>query len=863
MQWWKRLSTRKGNDEDGLSPVANVAEVLRAEASKTLAVTSIPATRLTPEMPVAKYAMGDPYSDLGPRIQELMTVCARLGYHLSGQPDPKVAELAFDDDPGTQARIGLAVCRYMIVWGSLSEHTHQFGGLLGQLIAKRAECSEIELEWILCAVLMPEPTYRRFGHVTGAARLADRLAKKQPLGERSQRLLMEISRFPSLAENTRARLCQLGRGQPLATRPNPAGMPLTPLVTAETNWGKSAFEFLDSMEDGERQSWIDLINHAATVSGSTPSGIWMKEGLVSLEQVGKDAFERRMMDWIPIFQLSPGGDGAAARYFARRREEKETVAYKGLVCFCSFIGSPDLAIALADLCLYAYRQDTFIEKVASSAIMALGEMPNQVGIPQLTKIKSKLRHKIALKNVEKALTVASQKAGMGKDALQESLVPEFGMVEVGSGSIPIGDYTLEFQIESSSRIAQSWKSSASKVQSSVPAAVKADHASELKALKDNLKELQKQLSTHRERFDQLMRRPISWRFDWWRKYYLDHLLIGWFSRRLIWQFSDGGSIRLGCWNGEGLVDSDDKPLGKIADDATVAIYHPAGFDEDVIVAWRDWIVGKEIVQPFKQAFREVYLVTPAELQTATYSNRFAAHIVRTNQVLALAKTRGWTVKPMGGSFDGAGEDPPRIPLPEWNLTAEYWTNPINDAHDDMGSPLYLTTDQVKFLRDGEALPISQVPMRVFTEIMRDVDLFVGVGSIANDPNWADSGERPDFDNYWRIYSFGKVSGAGASRRAVLEKLLPRMKIAPRCKLDDRFLIVKGDLKTYKIHLGSGNILIDSGIYLCIVPHSSPSGKIYLPFEGDTMLSVIISKALMLAEDSKIKDESILRQIKRS
>ena len=53
-------------------------------------------------------------------------------------------------------------------------------------------------------------------------------------------------------------------------------------------------------------------------------------------------------------------------------------------------------------------------------------------------------------------------------------------------------------------------------------------------------------------------------------------------------------------------------------------------------------------------------------------------------------------------------------------------------------------------------------------------------------------------------------------------------------------------------------------YLCIVPDraKSKTDTIYLPFEGDSGLSAVISKALLLAEDDKIKDETITRQINR-
>lgn len=100
------------------------------------------------------------------------------------------------------------------------------------------------------------------------------------------------------------------------------------------------------------------------------------------------------------------------------------------------------------------------------------------------------------------------------------------------------------------------------------------------------------------------------------------------------------------------------------------------------------------------------------------------------------------------------------------------------------------------------------------------------------------------------------------RREVIGRLLPKLKISDRTKIDDRFLIVTGKKRTYKIHFGSGNILMEpNNSYLCIVANSvKASTEIFLPFEGDGMLSIILSKAFLLADDDKIKDSSILSQI---
>ena len=39
--------------------------------------------------------------------------------------------------------------------------------------------------------------------------------------------------------------------------------------------------------------------------------------------------------------------------------------------------------------------------------------------------------------------------------------------------------------------------------------------------------------------------------------------------------------------------------------------------------------------------------------------------------------------------------------------------------------------------------------------------------------------------------------------------------------------------------------------------------VFLPFEGDRTLSIVLSKAFLLAEDAKIEDPAITRQIGRA
>ena len=272
------------------------------------------------------------------------------------------------------------------------------------------------------------------------------------------------------------------------------------------------------------------------------------------------------------------------------------------------------------------------------------------------------------------------------------------------------------------------------------------------------------------------------------------------------------------------------------------------------------------MQPFKQALPRGLPPRAAERETGTYSNRFAAHIVRYQQAYALMKTRGWAVSALGPWDYGDDGGRSRRTFEEAGLVAEFWMDYVEAEESDDLIATLASTDQVRFV--PRAAATSRCRSRtfragVFSETMRDVDLFVSVSSIAGDPNWLDQGvER--FNRYWYDTSFGELGETAATRREVLEHLLPQLRIAERCELTDKFLVVRGRLRTYKIHLGSAHVMMEpNDEYLCIVRSRGSGPKnLFLPFEEDSRLSEILSKAVLLAEDAKIADKTIARQIRR-
>ena len=103
-----------------------------------------------------------------------------------------------------------------------------------------------------------------------------------------------------------------------------------------------------------------------------------------------------------------------------------------------------------------------------------------------------------------------------------------------------------------------------------------------------------------------------------------------------------------------------------------------------------------------------------------------------------------------------------------------------------------------------------------------------------------------------------------TRRALLERLVPRLTIADRCTLEGRFLLVQGRAPHVQDppRLGQHPDEPERPVPVHrpeVRPRPAPQAG-YLPFEGDRMLAIILSKAMLLADDTKITDPTILSQL---
>jgi hypothetical protein len=525
-------------------------------------------------------------------------------------------------------------------------------------------------------------------------------------------------------------------------------------------------------------------------------------------------------------------------------------------------------------------------------VRAAQDFPTPELVTAIRTVRRTVRHAGVPKQLDKMLKKVEAALAERTDVALR--LPRLGFDDEGVLRRKAGDYEAVVTVSDTATL--TWEKDGRPLKS-VPAPVRRDHAALVKELRELVKRVNAQLVTLCRALEGGFSVDAVHSYGWWRTELAGHPLARTLVRRLIWEievapgewravlpeagdFSETGLSGTAGLSGAGgfpgtagTPGADGFPgtpgnagppgadgLPDAPDDASVRLWHPLRSAPETVKAWRDLLTERHIRQPFKQAFREIYLLTPAEEETRVHSNRFAAHIVHYRKMFALFRARGWASDRLG-PWDGGDADEA-----ERTMAAGEWRVRFSHSWYDWADGEELaSTDRVRFLRRAggtwHEAPLADVPPLVFSEAMRDVDLFVGVTSIAADPDWTDAGPER---HYWERASFAELTESAEARRDALERILPRLRIADRCSLDGRFLVVRGEWRTYKIHLGSANILMGpDDSYLCIVPavRTGGGGKVFLPFEDDR-LSLILSKAFLLAADSAITDETILRQIQR-
>nr|MDQ3611891.1 DUF4132 domain-containing protein [Actinomycetota bacterium] len=305
-----------------------------------------------------------------------------------------------------------------------------------------------------------------------------------------------------------------------------------------------------------------LLVHATSAGGPSPSARWLTQGTALLHaaegggEVVHYILSRALQHRESLQQQRwEGLEEVFEVYFWVH--ESTALMLRGVALLAVQLDEPWVTPLLGDLALYAggglggsasAPRDIV---VANAAISALAQRADAV--PYLARAQARLEHRGVLKYVAKGLQTAAAAAGMTRGQLLESSVPTHGLDERGERREQLGAHTAVLAVTAPGTVSLTFTTPAGKALVGVPAAIKEHHAADLAALRGQVKEIKKALTTERLRIEALLAEDRTWAFGDWLGLYPDHPLLGRLVRGLLWQVGDGSTWTTGRLGEDGTL----------------------------------------------------------------------------------------------------------------------------------------------------------------------------------------------------------------------------------------------------------------------------------------------------------------------
>ena len=332
--------------------------------------------------------------------------------------------------------------------------------------------------------------------------------------------------------------------------------------------------------------------------------------------------------------------------------------------------------------------------------------------------------------------------------------------------------------------------------------------------------------------------PIALNYEDWRLRLAEQAQAKNLAGSLVWRILDGarGSTAVLPIAVRGRVQLQDVG-GKIVaadSDCRVSLWHPSDASAEERSAWRDRVAALQIKQPFKQVFREHYVVPPDELSQAQTA-MFSGHVVSIRPFLGLARREGWHLDGDESLARAAGNWIVKLNLADRVYPgAEGWT----------------TTGTISAWiisgRNHMPAAMADISAAALSEMLRSVDLLVSTSGFAITPAAERTSEDPHRHVHLRRLAESPLGAMAQMRQQALTRVLRGWDGMEGLHFDARHL----RLGSYAIHLATGRVTRDGE------PVTIDTQKLFdkaeapwLPYD-EKLLETILDTALEIAQRHK-------------
>lgn len=621
-------------------------------------------------------------------------------------------------------------------------------------------------------------------------------------------------------------------------------------------WADGLMAELDALDEDSRAPWEILLGQLPTTS-ARPSARWLKRQRGALDGLDEQAFAQLLLRLLPLVHKKPSislpsmsADAPEATLIRPRNEE----LLRGLVFASTLVDDEALYAALSDLAISCYRKLPELgprsPRLGNACISALALAKGPSAVGYLARLKLRLGHYTTTQRlIERAIEEAAQLHALSAQELQDLAAPTLGLDDDGCWRLEVGDYLAEISADAHLKTHTRWIRQAQHGQTQLlflleepkpqeilktpPKAARDEHPELVTQVEWTARELEKLLLVQRDRLEGFFLQQRQWSYESWRTRFVDHPLVNHIARGLIWMVGDGPQAQLVFCLGDALINSQNQYLPTPEPNTPVRLWHPASSSWAELNIWRRFLTERKLLQPFKQAFRERFdpLMGPHPLAAHTFA-------LRQHQLAALCKSQGWDYR-----LQGRWECEPCASraLPQGSV-AKLWLRPVRDPafSTHQGVYLYVLTESLTF-EDAQHQPLdlTQLDPVLFSEVMRDLELFLAVA--ANEPDA--TLQKAILREGLGAASAPALEATLTLRRDTLRRIITTAQLQDCCIIKDSSLVIKAHGHTLTLALRTGHppdaspITLDAQTRKCA--QALVDERLPCPYEPDATLAHLL------------------------
>jgi hypothetical protein len=221
-----------------------------------------------------------------------------------------------------------------------------------------------------------------------------------------------------------------------------------PLAAGDA-WADTALREIHALNSRTQTAWAELLIHCLRATTSAPSKRWLERANKYLDTIGKLNFFNKAIRWFRLV-------GKPRAISIDRHENRyallpvNTDILKGLAWLCSKSDDPEIPHALSALAISSYKKipgaGPRAGKVGNACFWALGNMPSDEGIAQLSILKIKIKTEHAQKLIANALKIAAKRMGVTAEEIEEMSMPRYEL-DAGLHRQDVGEAPSELEVE--------------------------------------------------------------------------------------------------------------------------------------------------------------------------------------------------------------------------------------------------------------------------------------------------------------------------------------------------------------------------------------------------------------------------------